>query len=77
MFYECKNSRWARVAAKYISQVKVCNLKTIDNCQSGKAELRISAYPYPDYGTLKGTVRAIIADTVGANRSQKILVQST
>lgn len=61
----------ARVAAKDISQVKVCNLKNTDNCQSGKAQLRISAYPYPDYGTLKGAVRAVTADTVGANTAQK------
>lgn len=61
----------ARVAAKDISQIKVCNLKTIDNCQSGKAQLRISAYPYPDYGTLKGAVRAVTVDTVGANTAQK------
>lgn len=61
----------ARVAAKDISQVKVCNLKNTDNCQSGKAQLRISAYPYPDYGTLKGAVRAVTADTVSTNTSQK------
>ncbi|MCC5622781.1 HlyD family secretion protein, partial [Nostoc sp. CHAB 5715] len=30
----------------------------------GKVELRISSYPYPDYGTLSGAVRAISADTI-------------
>lgn len=61
----------ARVAAKDISKVKVCNLKNIDDCTSGKAQLRISAYPYPDYGTLQGTVREVTPDTIGANTTAK------
>ena len=26
--------------------------------------MRVSAYPYPDYGTLQGAVRSITADTI-------------
>jgi multidrug efflux pump subunit AcrA (membrane-fusion protein) len=47
----------ARVGVQEISQVKV----------GQSVVLRISAYPYPDYGTLSGTVQAIAPDvqTVG------------
>ncbi|MDX2242310.1 MAG: HlyD family efflux transporter periplasmic adaptor subunit [Leptolyngbyaceae cyanobacterium bins.302] len=42
----------ARVGVQDISQVEVGQL----------AQLRISAYPYPDYGILSGTVQAIAPD---------------
>lgn len=51
----------ARVAAPDVAKVKVCN-QQIPNCQEGRVQLRFSAYPYPDYGTLKGAVRAISPD---------------
>ncbi|WP_017315237.1 HlyD family efflux transporter periplasmic adaptor subunit [Mastigocladopsis repens] len=54
----------ARVAAQDISNVKVCKAEKVSECQQGKVLLRISAYPYPDYGTLSGSVRAITADAI-------------
>lgn len=53
----------ARVSAEDISKVQVCTEKVVD-CQQGKVLIRVSAYPYPDYGTLKGSVRAITADAI-------------
>lgn len=50
----------ARVSVQDISQVEVGH----------SAQLRISAYPYPDYGTLKGRVTEIAPDvaTAGGGR---------
>ena len=54
----------ARIAAQDIGKVKVCKQAKISDCREGKAQLRISAYPYPDYGTLKGAVKAIAPDAM-------------
>lgn len=54
----------ARIAAQDIGKVKVCKPEKVSGCTQGKAQLRISAYPYPDYGTLKGAVRAIAPDAI-------------
>ena len=53
----------ARVATHDIGKVKVCDTEKVSDCKQGKVILRISAYPYPEYGTLTGTVRTINADT--------------
>ncbi|MDZ8188718.1 MAG: HlyD family efflux transporter periplasmic adaptor subunit [Nostoc sp. ChiSLP02] len=54
----------ARVDASEISKVKICQAVKITECTQGKVIMRISAYPYPDYGTLKGAVRTISADAI-------------
>lgn len=54
----------ARVSAEDISKVQVCKAEKVVDCQEGKVLIRVSAYPYPDYGTLKGSVRAITADAI-------------
>ena len=54
----------ARVTAEDISQVKVCKAEQVVDCQQGKVQMRVSAYPYPDYGTLSGAVRGISADAI-------------
>ncbi|HAJ64804.1 MAG TPA: HlyD family secretion protein [Cyanobacteria bacterium UBA8543] len=54
----------ARIAAQDIGKVKVCKQAKVSDCTEGKAQLRISAYPYPDYGTLKGAVKAIAPDAM-------------
>lgn len=54
----------ARVATDDVSKIKVCKTSKVIDCPEGKVLLRVSAYPYPDYGTLKGAVRAITADTI-------------
>lgn len=54
----------ARISAQDISKVQVCKAEKIADCQQGKVQMRVSAYPYPDYGTLKGAVRAITADAI-------------
>jgi HlyD family type I secretion membrane fusion protein len=54
----------ARVAAQDISKVRDCKEEKVSDCKTGKVQLRFSAYPYPDYGTLKGAVRAIAPDAI-------------
>jgi HlyD family type I secretion membrane fusion protein len=54
----------ARVAAADISKVQVCKAVKVAECTEGKVVMRVSAYPYPDYGILKGAVRAISADAI-------------
>ncbi|NWF62344.1 MAG: HlyD family efflux transporter periplasmic adaptor subunit [Fischerella sp.] len=54
----------ARVTAQDISQVQVCKLEKVSDCQAGKVQMRISAYPYPDYGTLLGAVRSKTVDAI-------------
>ncbi len=54
----------ARVAAQDISQVQVCQVEKVSDCHAGKVQMRISAYPYPDYGTLLGAIRTITADAI-------------
>jgi multidrug efflux pump subunit AcrA (membrane-fusion protein) len=44
----------ARVAAQDISNVRLCKQAQVELCKDGKVQLRISSYPYPDYGTLNG-----------------------
>ncbi|MFM9267651.1 hypothetical protein [Tychonema sp. BBK16] len=53
-----------RVATQDISKVQICQEAKVKDCQQGKVQLRISAYPYPDYGTLKGAVREISPDAI-------------
>lgn len=54
----------ARVAAGDIGNVRVCKQRKVSDCEEGRVHLRVSAYPYPDYGTLKGAVRAIAPDAI-------------
>ncbi|MCC5615858.1 HlyD family efflux transporter periplasmic adaptor subunit [Nostoc sp. CHAB 5836] len=54
----------ARVSRDDISKVKVCKAVQVTKCTEGEVLMRISAYPYPDYGTLKGAVRGITADAI-------------
>lgn len=54
----------ARVAAQDISSIQVCQQPVVTDCQTGKVQMRISAYPYPDYGILRGALRAISADAI-------------
>ena len=44
----------ARVAPQDISQIKI----------GQSAQIRVSAYPYPDYGTLPGTIQAVAPDVI-------------
>lgn len=59
----------ARVAAGDIGKVRLCKQRTVSDCKEGKVQLRISAYPYPDYGTLKGAVRVIAPDAITSQGS--------
>ncbi|MBV9385787.1 MAG: HlyD family efflux transporter periplasmic adaptor subunit [Chroococcidiopsidaceae cyanobacterium CP_BM_ER_R8_30] len=54
----------ARVKPQDIAKIQVCQQENVADCKQGKVQLRISAYPYPDYGTLKGAVRAIAPDAI-------------
>ncbi|CBN59379.1 MULTISPECIES: biotin/lipoyl-binding protein [Kamptonema] len=60
-----------RVATQDISKVQICQEAKVENCQQGKVQLRISAYPYPDYGTLKGAVREISPDAIAPTNGDK------
>jgi HlyD family type I secretion membrane fusion protein len=62
----------ARVAAQDIAKVRVCQQEKVEACEDGKVQLRFSAYPYPDYGTLKGAVRAIAPDAITPQSSGAI-----
>lgn len=53
----------ARVAAREISNLKICQATKVAECSEGQVQLRISAYPYPDYGILQAGVKAIAPDT--------------
>ncbi len=53
----------ARVALEDISKVQVCKALKVADCTAGKVFMRVSTYPYPDYGTLKGKISAIAPDT--------------
>ncbi|MDJ0734264.1 MAG: HlyD family efflux transporter periplasmic adaptor subunit [Nostocaceae cyanobacterium] len=59
----------ARVSPQDIGKVKLCKVAQVANCQTGKVKMRISAYPYPDYGILKGAVTAITADTIALSNA--------
>jgi HlyD family type I secretion membrane fusion protein len=59
----------ARVTAQDISQVKICREKRPIDCQFGRVLMRISAYPYPDYGTLEGAVTATAPDATTSQNS--------
>ncbi|MBV8886401.1 MAG: HlyD family efflux transporter periplasmic adaptor subunit [Chroococcidiopsidaceae cyanobacterium CP_BM_RX_35] len=54
----------ARVKPQDIAKIQLCKQENVAYCKQGKVQLRISAYPYPDYGTLKGAVRAIAPDAI-------------
>ncbi|WP_375507267.1 HlyD family secretion protein [uncultured Nostoc sp.] len=54
----------ARVASSDISKVQVCKVAQVAKCPEGQVQMRLSAYPYPDYGILKGAVRGISADAI-------------
>ncbi|EHC18787.1 HlyD family secretion protein [Fischerella thermalis CCMEE 5273] len=62
----------ARVASADIGKVRICRLEKIADCQQGKVQIRFSAYPYPDYGTLKGAVREITADAITTANNSSI-----
>ena len=54
----------AHIAAADISKVRLCQAVQVKECTEGKVIMRVSAYPYPDYGTLNGAVRSITSDTI-------------
>jgi HlyD family secretion protein len=54
----------ARVPAEDIAKVTVCKEAEVAKCKQGKVQLRFSAYPFPDFGSIKGAVRAISADAI-------------
>ncbi|MEM7579526.1 MAG: HlyD family efflux transporter periplasmic adaptor subunit [Mastigocoleus sp.] len=59
----------ARVASADISKVQICQFKKVADCQQGRVKIRFSAYPYPDYGTLKGAVREVTADAINTSNN--------
>ncbi|AFY46404.1 multidrug resistance efflux pump [Nostoc sp. PCC 7524] len=62
----------ARVASADIGKVQICQSQKVADCQQGKVQIRFSAYPYPDYGTLKGAVREITADAITTANNSSI-----
>ncbi|BDA75599.1 unknown protein [Calothrix sp. PCC 7716] len=62
----------ARVAVQDISRVRVCQQRQVKDCEQGRVQMRISAYPYPDYGTLQGAVRAITPDIIIPQSSNNV-----
>ncbi|NJL10814.1 MAG: HlyD family efflux transporter periplasmic adaptor subunit [Calothrix sp. SM1_7_51] len=64
----------ARVSADDVSKIKVCRDNKVVDCLEGKVLLRVSAYPYPDYGTLKGAVRAVTTDVIAPQNNSNTQV---
>lgn len=64
----------ARVTASDISKVKLCKASQVADCEQGKVQMRVSTYPYPDYGILKGAIRAITADAITPQNNGGVLV---
>ncbi|MEH2236129.1 HlyD family efflux transporter periplasmic adaptor subunit [Nostoc sp.] len=62
----------ARVAAADRSKVKVCKVVKVTKCPEGEVQMRLSAYPYPDYGILKGAVRGISADAITSQTNSNV-----
>ncbi|MEA5626514.1 HlyD family secretion protein [Nostoc sp. UHCC 0251] len=54
----------ARVASSDISKVQICKAVEVTKCSEGEVQMRVAAYPYPDYGILKGAVRGITPDAI-------------
>jgi HlyD family type I secretion membrane fusion protein len=52
----------AKVPVSEIAKVKACPTPAPADCQSSQVQMRLSAYPYPDYGTLRGVVTGIAPD---------------
>ncbi|MDB9304257.1 MULTISPECIES: HlyD family efflux transporter periplasmic adaptor subunit [Cyanophyceae] len=62
----------ARVAPADISKVFICDYPEVGNCQKGRVKMRFSAYPYPDYGIMRGAVRTITADAISSQNNMTI-----
>jgi HlyD family type I secretion membrane fusion protein len=62
----------ARVPSSDISKVQVCKVPEVTECSEGEVLMRLSAYPYPDYGILKGAVRGITADAITSQGNSNI-----
>lgn len=54
----------AQVDPQDIGKIQLCKQENVSDCKDGKVQLRFGAYPYPDYGTLKGALRAIAPDAI-------------
>jgi HlyD family type I secretion membrane fusion protein len=67
----------AKVPVEDISQVQTCPDLPVEQCQQGRVQLQISAYPYPDYGILPGAVRAIAPDAATPDDKNSSGVDST
>jgi multidrug efflux pump subunit AcrA (membrane-fusion protein) len=57
----------AKILAEEIGKVRICKTETVADCKEGQVQMRVSAYPYPDYGTLRGAVRSISPDTISTS----------
>lgn len=54
----------AWVPTQEIAKVRVCQAAPGSTCEQGRVQMRVSAYPHPDYGILQGVVTAISTDTL-------------
>lgn len=61
-----------RVPAQDITKVSICKESLVNKCKQGKVLLRFSAFPFPDFGSLKGAVRAISADAINSENGQTV-----
>ncbi len=67
----------ARVDLQDISKIRVCKQPEVSDCKEGQVQLRFSAYSYPDYGILKGAVRAISPDAMAPQLSSASRTQAS
>jgi multidrug efflux pump subunit AcrA (membrane-fusion protein) len=64
----------ANIATADVSKVQICDSEKVADCPQGKVQLKFSAYPYPDYGILKGAVREVTADVIQPDSNNNPLV---
>ncbi len=54
----------ALVSSRDIGKIQICQTEHVADCQEGRVQLRVAAYPYPEYGTLNGAIRARSPDAI-------------
>jgi HlyD family type I secretion membrane fusion protein len=59
----------SRLGVDDISKVAICREPIIAHCQQGKVQMKVSTYPFTDYGILPGAVRSISADTLNTEEN--------
>ncbi|WP_019498850.1 HlyD family secretion protein [Pseudanabaena sp. PCC 6802] len=60
----------ALVPSRDISKIQICQAEKATDCQEGRVQLRVAAYPYPEYGTLNGAIRSRSPDAIATQSNE-------